>query len=174
MKADLARYCIVNSKGGFYIDVGLRAEARVVPDSRINLVAFRDIGKYTYSNYACANGFFYSTPDSPVLETAIDMILQNVEHRFYGVTPLCPTGPGLFGRAIALEHKDGSFMFGDCMELTPTQDVRNKAFVMPNGTVVLRCKPAHGGDLTALGARGTNNYNEVWQSKNVYGELIGL
>lgn len=167
-KADLARYCILNSRGGWYVDCSMRAECCPQISDQISMVAFRSVQRYSFTNYACDNGLIYATVDHPVLETAIDLILQNVANKFYGVTPLCPTGPGLFGRAIAMEHKDGSIMFGDCMELTPLHQIKNKAFVSHHGEIITRGKPAHGGDLTQVGAKGVNNYNEIWHGRRVY------
>ena len=95
---------------------------------------------------------------------------MNVDNKYYGMTPLCPTGPSLWGRSIAecaTETHAGLF-FGDCTELTPLHADKNKCFILPDGTMVAESKRANGGDLTALGAKDTNNYNEFWHSKQVY------
>jgi hypothetical protein len=39
--------------------------------------------------------------------------------------------------------------------------------VLPDGTIFAFHKPAGSGDLTALGADGTNNYVELWQQRRV-------
>jgi hypothetical protein len=52
--------------------------------------------------------------------------------------------------------------------LTPTHGQKNRAFVLPDGTIMAWSKPAGGGDLTGLGARGVNNYNELWAARKVY------
>jgi hypothetical protein len=41
--------------------------------------------------------------------------------------------------------------------------------VLPDGTIFAFHKPAGSGDLTTLGATGTNNYVELWQQRRVYG-----
>ena len=84
------------------------------------------------------------------------------------MTPLCPTGPTLWGRAIAIAGIDDSCMFGYFLELTPAHARKNKAMVLPDGTVFAYNKESGGGDLESLGARGVNNYNDFWLKKCVY------
>jgi hypothetical protein len=59
-------------------------------------------------------------------------------------------------------------IFGDAIELTPNHVNKNKALVLPDGTIFALKKPAMGGDLSALGATGVNNYNELWYKKDLY------
>lgn len=172
-RCDLARYCILNIKGGWYFDVGLTCLDRLAVPETVDLVAFRSVPRFAFNNWSCDNGLIYAAPQHPALEEAIDNVVQNVNDRYYGMTPLCPTGPSLWGRSIARSIDTRSDMhqrmvFGDCMELTPQHQIKNKTFVMPNGTLLAECKPCQGGDLKALGAKDTNNYNELWGRKNVY------
>jgi mannosyltransferase OCH1-like enzyme len=169
-KADLARFCILHEIGGWYFDIGMRgadAQIKQLPDE-VNMIAFRDINKYTLTNYACDGGIIFSKPKAPALATAIEMIVENVKRQFYGMTPLCPTGPSLWGKAIAKTGAERGIIFGDSIELTPTHQKKNKAMVLPDGTILAFKKPCGGGDLTELGASGTNNYNEIWLQRRVY------
>ena len=43
-----------------------------------------------------------------------------MKNNYYGLTPLCPTGPTLWGKAIASIGIDQNVIIGDFMELTPT------------------------------------------------------
>ena len=54
------------------------------------------------------------------------------------------------------------------MELTPQHNKKNKAMVLSDGTIVAFNKEAKGGDLKALGCKGTNNYNDYWNQRNIY------
>jgi hypothetical protein len=63
------------------------------------------------------------------------------------------------------------FVYGDYLELTPTHEQKNRAFVLPDGTIMAWSKPSGGGDLTGVGAKGVNNYNELWAARNVYAAL---
>lgn len=168
-KSDLARFCILHEFDGWYIDIGLRlARINVTIPEGVHLLAFRDILRYAGSSYACAGGVIYARPGHPAIAKAIELILENVKNRYYGVTPFCPTGPGLWGRAIAIVGTDHSYSFGDFMELTPDHPNKNKAMVLPDGSIFAYNKRSAAGDLQALEARGTNNYNDLWQSRSVY------
>lgn len=169
-KADLGRFCLLNHFGGWYFDIGVRAVNAVEIGDRIKFLAFRDIQRFSYTSWACATTVLYSQPDNKALQIAIQKIVQNCKEKYYGITPLCPTGPTLLGQALAENGSQADFVYGDYLELTPTHQQKNRAFVLPDGTIMAWSKPAGGGDLTGLGAKSVNNYNELWAAKQVYGK----
>jgi mannosyltransferase OCH1-like enzyme len=170
-KADLGRFCLLNTLGGWYFDIAIRVVNPVDIGERIEFLAFRDIQRFSYTTWACATTVLYSKPGNIALETAIYMIVENCREQYYGITPLCPTGPTLLGAALASNGGNVNHVFGDYLELTPTYEQKNRAFVLPNGTIMAWSKPSGGGDLTQLGAQGTNNYNELWQARKVYATI---
>jgi hypothetical protein len=167
-KADLGRFCLLNILGGWYLDIAVTMFNPVELGDRIDFLAFRDIQRFSFTSWACATTVLYSKPDNIALQTAIEMIVDNCREQYYGVTPLCPTGPTLLGAALAANGGNANHVFGDYLELTPTHQQKNRAFVLPDGTIMAWSKPSGGGDLTQLGAKGTNNYNELWAAKQVY------
>jgi mannosyltransferase OCH1-like enzyme len=168
-KADLGRFCLLNRLGGWYADIAVRfAAGGELPG--VKFLAFRDIQRFSGTCWACATTILYSQPNNPALERAIAMIVENVRNRWYGLTPLDPTGPGLLGRALAAYGPDADFVYGDYLELTANRQHQNRAFVLPDGKILAWSKPAGGGDLTALGGKGVNNYNDYWHNRTVYGE----
>jgi len=167
-KADLGRFCLLNKLGGWYLDIAIRVVNPVEVGPRIKWLAFRDIQRFSFTSWACATTVLYSQPDNPALTTAIQLIVNNCHERFYGITPLCPTGPTLLGQALAMNGPNADFVYGDYLELTPTHEQKNRAFVLPDGTIMAWSKPSGGGDLTGVGAKGVNNYNELWAKRDVY------
>jgi mannosyltransferase OCH1-like enzyme len=169
-KADLGRFCLLNKLGGWYFDIAVRVMNPVEVGDRIEWLAFRDIQRFSYTSWACATTVLYSKPDNIALTTAIEMIVNNCQEKYYGITPLCPTGPTLLGAALAANGGNANFVYGDYLELTPTHEQKNRAFVLPDGTIMAWSKPSGGGDLTGVGAKGVNNYNELWAARQVYAE----
>jgi mannosyltransferase OCH1-like enzyme len=168
-KADLGRFCLLNKLGGWYMDIGIRMVNSVEVGPRVKMLAFRDIQRFSFTSWACATTILYSQTENAALMTAIQLIVQNCHEQYYGITPLCPTGPTLLGQALAMNRGQSDFIYGDYFELTPTHEQKNRAFVLPDGTIMAWSKPSGGGDLTGLGARGVNNYNELWASRAIYG-----
>ena len=167
-KADLGRFCLLNKLGGWYMDIAVRMVNPVEVGPRIKFLAFRDIQRFSYTSWACATTILYSQPDNKALQIAIKAIVANCKEEYYGITPLCPTGPTLLGRALAAHGGQSDFVYGDYLELTPTHEQKNRAFVLPDGTIMAWSKPSGGGDLTGVGAKGVNNYNELWGTREVY------
>ena len=170
-KSDFARLCILYQMGGWYFDIGLKLNKKFEVDESINFVFFRDNNSYSQTSWACAGGIIYSKPGNKILSKAIQLIVDNVNNNYYGITPLCPTGPTLWGKAIASVGIDQNVIIGDFMELTPHHKKKNKAMVLPDGSIFAFNKDAPGGDLKSLGCEGTNNYNELWNSQNIYRDL---
>jgi len=169
-KADLGRFCLLNKLGGWYFDIPVRVMNPVEVGDRIEWLAFRDIQRFSYTSWACATTVLYSKPNNSALTTAIEMIVNNCQEKYYGITPLCPTGPTLLGAALAANGGNANFVYGDYLELTPTYEQKNRAFVLPDGTIMAWSKPSGGGDLTGVGAKGVNNYNELWAARQVYAQ----
>lgn len=167
-KADLGRFCLLNKLGGWYMDIAVRMANPVEIGPQIKWLAFRDIQRFSFTSWACATTVLYSQPDNPALVTAINLIVKNCHEKYYGITPLCPTGPTLLGQALAMNGSQPDFVYGDFLELTPTHQQKNKAFVLPDGTIMAWHKPSQGGDLLEVGAKGVNNYNQLWQQGLVY------
>lgn len=167
-KADLGRFCLLYKLGGWYMDIAIRVVNGVEIGNQIEFLAFRDIQRFSYTSWACATTVLYSQPGNKALLTAIKMIVDNCKQHYYGITPLCPTGPTLLGAALAANGGNSNFIYGDYLELTPAHDKKNRAFVLPDGTIMAWSKPSGGGDLIGLGAKGVNNYNELWAARKVY------
>ncbi len=169
-KADLGRFCIVNKLGGWYFDISMYTYLSNIDISLQNtdMIVFTDIAKFTRTSWAVYTTPFYSIPNNPVLEKAIEMIVKNCREGYYGTTPLCPTGPNLFGRAIAIAADSARTIIGAHCQLTPEYSLKNHAVVLPDGTIFAFGKNAEGGDLTSFGAKSTNNYSKLWMEKKIY------
>jgi len=167
-KSDFARYCLLYKLGGWYFDIGLKVIKKIIINENTNLVFFRDINLYTQTSWACAGGIIFAKKGNKILKKAIQLVVENTKNNYYGLTPLCPTGPSLWGKAIATVGIEDNVIIGDFMELTPNYQKKNKAMVLSDGTIVAFNKEAEGGDLKALGCNGTNNYNKHWNEKNIY------
>lgn len=173
-KAALARYCIIYKLGGWYSDISnIWCETFKQPP-HATLIAFRDMQRHTHSSWACQNSVFYAQAGHPSLARAIEISIQNCKDRFYGATPLCPVGTSAFGRAIAETADPRMSVFGDFVELTPQHEIKNRAFVMPDGKILAFYKPSGGGDIQSLGMKHTNNYNDAWHSRTMYSEDLQI
>lgn len=167
-KADLGRYCILYAVGGWYFDIAIRLHSPVQLGEQIDFLAFREIQKFTGTCWACMTAVLFSKPRNPALLNAITQVVENCQDKYYGITPLSPTATPVLGQALARHGEQVSFIYGDFLQLTPTHQRQNTAFVLPDGTILAWGKPAGGGDLSAFGATGTNNYNQLWQDRQLY------
>jgi len=168
-KADLARLCILQVQGGWYVDAGIAWSMPVELPAETQLVAVRDLQRNSRTSWACSNGLIYARPGHACLQAAIATILGHCQARYYGATPLCPTGPVVWGRAVAMHAEPATSLFCELVELTPGLRHKNPAFVGPGGDLWAFLKPTPGGSgLEGFSAPGTNNYNHFWHTRQVY------
>ena len=170
-KADLARYCLIYKLGGWYADISLKPCIGMRLSSDVDIAYFYDFGSGIPSPFRSShdvmNAFFYSRAGNPILLKTIESIIHNFQNRYYGITSLCPTGPTLFGRAIAQFAPNPSMLMGHFMPLTPSHTHKNKAFVAQDGSIIAWHKSAwhpsspSGGDISVFGVTGSNNHQNL-------------
>ena len=176
-KSDLARYCLLFHYGGWYADLGLRFNERNVidlVDNTLDMIFFWDLGDLYApyrSFYDCMNGLLFSRAKNPIIKTAIDLIVSNCRSNFYGSDSMSPTGPGVLGRAIAINGKTERHFDGHFLMLTPYHNQKNRAYVLRDGTIMAWHRSTLNGcgkTLSELGAEGTNDYRVLWRDRKIY------
>ena len=105
-KCDFFRYCVLYIHGGYYSDwkMILHQPLEQWVSGNKRFVCAWDMDRFVNCHGNMFNAFIGSVPKSPILYTAIKMIINNVKTKYYGNTPLDPTGPGLLGKAFATHY----------------------------------------------------------------------
>jgi hypothetical protein len=169
-KADLGRYCLLHEFGGIYADLSVYFFYPVrSPGEEGKLHVFRDSS--SAAPWIVSNSLIASPPRHPVFRACIEQVIAHCRSRHYGVNPLCPTGPNLFGRAIALGAPLEQLVAGDTVRMNRTE-THAHAYLTPAGEVVA-VNVKRGAGLASLGARLGEDYNRHYWGRNVYGELAG-
>ena len=164
----MGRFCLLYELGGWYLDIALKPLSPINIPLSIDFFVFREAYRLVGTSWGVSTGVIYSKPKNPIFLTAIKSIVENCRNDYYGVNALSPTGPNLFGRAIAIHDGIENMAFGDVVYLTMGYENSNKAMVFPNGDIFGFFKPSSGGDLKKLGSKGVNNYNDFYNSKDIY------
>lgn len=170
-KADLVRYCLLYKYGGWYFDLGVRSNGISIDMSNTEALFFKDAINPGLPTWDTSTAVIYSNPRNTVFKIAIELICENVKNRYYGFTPLSPTGPTLLGRALAIAGERTGTIFGHLLALTPNFYKKNHAFLLPDGTIIAWGKDHWGNadfPLSRYGAPGTNNYSELYRERRIY------
>ena len=182
-RADLGRVCLLYKFGGWYADIGLKIISPTLSEIPVRGLGFfrefvRGLGFPTpaVKTFDVSTSLMIAQAGHPALMRIISSIVRNVENKYYGVNPLAPTGPHLFGKILAAYEVPIVRQIGFSMPLTPAFENRNNSFVLETGEICAWAKDAWhskeswAGNIAALGLKGTNNYNDFWHNQNVYGE----
>lgn len=169
-KSDLVRYCLLWHYGGLYSDLSNLFLSKLTIREWHKIAYFCDAEPYGSNVWGATATIVYARPRQPEMMRAIEMVVRNAESKFYGANPLCPTGPVLFGSALAVENKKVNYWCGKMIALTGTYPQRNHAFVDGDDTIIALRIQSEGGRSSELGLRGTNDYNDLWKRGVYYGE----
>ena len=90
-KADLLRVCLIYIHGGVYADIKVKLNYPLDHFLDRDLVIVQD-----YNITRLWNGFFASVPKNPFLKKIIDVIVERVKNKSYGLTDTDITGPFLW------------------------------------------------------------------------------
>ncbi len=163
-KADLARYCILYKLGGVYSDISLFIMSPFAPvDGKLG--AFRD---GVASPWDITNAVIASPPGHKALKKSIEMVCDNVKRRYYGPSPIAPTGPTLFGKAIALTCEAEDVNIGECFRPPHGGDSARCLVDTTADRLVAVSRKITAGSLEELGITNGNSYNELWHTGSVY------
>lgn len=165
-RADLARLCLLHEFGGAYADLSVFFHAGL-PVQSGKLLVFRD--RAVDAPWIVSNTVIAAPPRLPAFEAAIRMIVANCGRRYRGVSSLCPTGPVLFGKAIAMHCEPEQIHLGEVINVAQRDSSETLAFVdaTDGKLVAYRTKSAAG--LGGLGMHaGVNNYNDFYYAQLVY------
>ena len=99
-QADLFRYLVLYKYGGVYNDIGhiyMRNINEMIYEDD-EFVISRDF--YPHKHCYIYNAFIAIYPKHPILKAIIDLVIKNVNNKYYGGNPLEPTSPGACGHAF--------------------------------------------------------------------------
>ena len=180
-KADLGRYCVAFIKGGWYADITVKMQipCQINVNQNIEMLYFRDLGNMNVLPYGVQTSLFYTKPGNPVFQKAIELVVDNCRNEYYGDCDLSPTGPGVFGRAIASHGHNARQIVGEFMPLTPQYERKNRAYVLPPGKIMAIHKDTwlsddQLADLFQYESYMNNNYTEMHRQKNIYNLSISI
>ncbi len=171
-KSDLARYCLLMARGGLYVDVGVRFLNPLRIPAGKSLAGFRDSRSSSslHPSWAFSTSIIYASAGREEMKLAIDHVVANCRNRYYGFNPLCPSGPVLLGRVLSIVHQSDEYLIGEYRALTPEFDHKNLCFVAPDGELIGLRNKGKDADGGFMELPATNNYNDIWQRRQVYGE----
>jgi len=154
-KADLWRYCILYKMGGIYLDIKYKP---INGFKFINLLD-RDHFVYDVNNIDIYNALMICSPGNEILLNAINKIVDNVKHKFYGSSFLEPTGPKLLTNIIS----DKSYIDLKHKELNGNSDYK---IIYHNEYPILKSYDGHHQERDKYCIK--EHYAILWKNKKIY------
>lgn len=164
-KADLLRLLLLYKFGGVYNDIGhvyLEPLDTILGGEKLLLC------KDKVYNYFLHNAIIASVPEHPMIQKAIDVLIDNVRQRYYGTDPLFPTGPGAFGKAFNLyldREYDETIHSGQFNEDIKILYFPGEVIQDIDGRSIIRVKFEN---YTKVMYSDRPKYGELWYARKIY------
>ena len=155
-KADLWRYCILYKNGGVYLDI------KYTPFNGFNFISLMEKEHFVLDmdKNGIYNALMVCKPNNQILLKAINKVVDNVKNRFYGNSPLEPTGPLMLSQFFTQNDKNNFDMSHDIYI-----SVVNR-FIFFNGYLVFKSYNAYLDEHNKN--KKVDYYGSLWGSRNIY------
>ena len=157
-KADLWRYCVLYINGGIYMDIKLLC---INGFKLIELTEEEHFVKDRLGPLSIYNALMACKPGNPFLLEAIQRVVKNVKTRYYGMDPLCPTGPRMLGQII-LDKKHN-------LNIDMTHHMGGGYVIYKNKFVISTEYPEYNAERTQTNnAIHKKRYDAMWRERQIY------
>ena len=158
-KSDLWRFCVLYKKGGIYMDIKYKC---------VNNFKFIELTEEEHFIRDKGNKFVYTAlivtlPNNEIMRKCIYNIVENAQNKYYGNSPLDPTGPSLLAKFFSNEqinelniYHEGSYI----------ENKLNKYYIVKNNNIIL--SHYHGYRDEQAQFQKNKYYAQLWDDKNIY------
>ena len=183
-KADFFRLCILYNEGGIYSDLKQQVVKRIDIDYNYNNFIYCE---ETYVSWIDAeldfipiqNCFIGCCKKHPYIKSYLDVMIQNILKRNYGIACTDITGPITFGRVLNLVKKKWNFVnLNKEIKLYFNIRVENNVYSFnisdinyytDNFYIKHKYDNSSGADWSKLNF-DNNNYSKLWSERKVFNE----
>ena len=156
-KADLWRLCILFIHGGIYMDIKfccINGFRLIELTEREHFTKDRPPASIYNALMACEKGNYF-------VFKCIRRIVQNVQNKFYGSTPLSPTGPKMLGSVI-IDYKIP-------VNVDITHYEGGGYILYKNRFIISTEYPEYNHErTTAYNNNNTKRYDQLWNERKIY------
>jgi len=155
-KADLWRYCILYKNGGVYLDI------KYTPYNGFRFINLMEKEHWVLDmdKHGIYNALMVCKPNNEILLKAINKVVDNVKRKFYGHSPLHPTGPLMLAQFFTQSDKNNFDMYHDIY-----RSITNR-FIFYNGYLVFKTYNSYLAEQKTH--EKVNHYTCLWGSRKIY------
>ena len=168
-KSDLFRYCFMYIIGGVYLDINktfmINLDNLIDRDYDFITCIDRDADV----NYGLWQALLASPPKTLLMMECIKAVVKNVKNKYYGSSPLEPTGPQLIGKIFKSIYGSTPFKAG----IYTLKDENIKLIILKEGN---KAFDEYENTIIYTDQLSRNMQQQIWNTKEKihYGELYKM
>lgn len=176
-KADLARYCIIYTYGGLYIDLLATLIDTTVLDQLnsddSDVILFRDVPMAKLSYVISNTIFWFKEPKHEILHNLIFSVVENINTKRYGSHFHSVTGPIAFGEEVVkyqLSRDSSTILIGDTTmdDWTPFHTFNSTEIAYPLKFSSRRPMNSEYENEVPSGYESGTKYYQMWLDRDIF------
>jgi mannosyltransferase OCH1-like enzyme len=164
-KSDLWRFCILYIHGGIYMDI----KYRCVNNFKFIALTEKEHFVRDIQDNCIYTALIASLPKNELMRKCIYQIVENVKNKYYGISPLYPTGPGLLGKYFTNEERNNLEMYHGTSSI---ENRPNEYYIVKNDRIILKIYDDYRIEQKIYQTQ--QNYTILWEEKNIYDHFMEI
>jgi mannosyltransferase OCH1-like enzyme len=158
-KSDLWRFCVLYINGGIYLDIKYRCV------NGFKFIALTEKEHFVRDKLdnCIYTALIVTLPKNEIMRKCIYQIVENVKSKFYGKTPLSPTGPGLLGKYFTNEERRTLELYH---EGSVIENKFKEFYIVKNNGIILKIYNEYRNEQAKV--QKNKYYAQLWNIKSIY------
>jgi mannosyltransferase OCH1-like enzyme len=157
-KSDLWRFCVLYINGGIYMDI----KYKCVNGFKFIALTEEETFVRDRPDECIYTALIATLPRNEIMLKCINRIVQNVKNKYYGETPLDPTGPQLLGRFFSNEMMNNLKLYFKDILINENE----KMFIGFRDQIILTYYDNYREEQSKF--QKNEHYSILWNEKNIY------
>ena len=161
-KSDLWRFCVLYINGGIYLDI----KYKCVNGFKLIALTEKEYFVRDRPENCVYTALIVTMPKNQIMLDCINKIVENVKNKYYGISSLHPTGPGVLGLYFSKEDINKLQLY---FEETIVEGKINDCYIVYTGKIILNYYPNYRAEQKIF--QKNKYYSDLWKERKIYTNL---
>ena len=161
-KSDLWRFCVLYINGGIYLDI----KYKCVNGFKLIALTEKEYFVRDRPENCVYTALIVTMPKNQIMLDCINKIVENVKNKYYGISSLHPTGPGVLGLYFSKQEINKLELY---FQETIVEGKINDCYIVYTGKIILNYYPNYRAEQKIF--QKNKYYADLWGERKIYTNL---
>lgn len=158
-KSDLWRFCVLYINGGIYLDI----KYKCVNGFKLIALTEKEYFVRDRPENCVYTALIVTMPKNQIMLDCINKIVENVKNKYYGISSLHPTGPGVLGLYFSKQEINKLELY---FQETIVEGKINDCYIVYAGKIILNYYPNYRAEQKIF--QKNKYYADLWTERKIY------